>query len=64
MEAKLNTNNIFTIARRSVDAGGVSQDLMYMSSKLINNIWLLAEFKIVSGSSSIAVSFYKSTPMM
>ena len=51
-ESKLNENFIFTIARRTVD----SQDLMYMSIKLVNNIWVLAEFKILPGSSSIVVS--------
>lgn len=55
-ESKLNANNIFTIARRAVDAAGVNQDLMYMSAKLVNNIWLLAEFKIVAGAPSIHVS--------
>ncbi len=54
-EAKLNASNIFTIAKRSVDSGGVNQELMYMSAKLINNIWLLAELKMVAGSSTVAV---------
>lgn len=50
-EAKLNANNIFTIARRVVD----DQELMYMSAKFVNGIWLLAEIKIMVGS-PIAVS--------
>lgn len=54
-ETKLNANNIFTIARRTVDSSGANQDLMYMSSKFINNIWVLAEFKIIAGASSISV---------
>ena len=35
-----------SIARRQVDVGGVNQDLMYMSLKFINNIWVLVEFKV------------------
>ena len=56
VEAALNANNIFTIARRSVVVGGgVNQDLMYMSAKFINQIWLLTEFKITTGSPAISV---------
>ena len=50
VEAKLNASNIFTIARRSVG----NQELLYTSAKLVNNIWLLMEFK-VTGASPIAV---------
>lgn len=56
-EAKLNANNIFTIARRTVE----NQDLMYMSAKFVNDIWLLAEFKMVPGTSSVGVSCYSCT---
>lgn len=52
VEAKLNANNIFTIARRSID----TQDLIYMSAKLVNNIWLLAEVKVVSSTATCHVS--------
>ena len=52
VEAKLNTNNVFTIAKRTV--GG--QDLIYMSAKLINNIWVLAEIKVTPGSTGVSVS--------
>ena len=56
VETALNANNISTIARRNVAVGGgVSQDLMYMSARFINNIWLLAELKITTGSTTISV---------
>ena len=47
---------MFSIARRSVDLGGVNQDLIYMSAKFVNGVWLLAEVKITPGSDSVAVS--------
>lgn len=42
MVEKLEGNNIFLIAKRTVE----QQDLLYMSLKFINNIWTLAELKI------------------
>lgn len=42
MVEKLEANNIFLIAKRTVE----QQDLLYMSLKFINNIWTLAELKI------------------
>jgi len=51
VESKLNANNIFTIARRNVD----NQELMYSSMKFVNNIWVLAEFKVTAGTNTIMV---------
>ena len=39
---KLQSNNIFTIAKRNVEG----QDMLYQSLKLSNNIWVLAELKV------------------
>ena len=47
---------MFLIARRQVDVGGVNQELMYMSLKFINNIWVLAEVKAAPGGTSVGVS--------
>ena len=47
---------MFLIARRQVDVGGVNQELMYMSLKFINNIWVLVEVKVATGSTSVGVS--------
>ena len=61
LEAKLNANNIFTMARRIViNTDGANKDLTYMSAKLINGAWLLAEFDQVHGSTSVKVkNFFK-----
>lgn len=45
MVEKLEANNIFLIAKRTVE----QQDLLYMSLKFINNIWTLAELKVANG---------------
>ena len=59
VQQKLEANNIFTIARRSVDTGASqSQELIYMSAKFVNNIWVLMEVKVIAGSSTIGVSGY------
>ncbi|XP_071496866.1 AP-1 complex subunit beta-1-like [Diadema antillarum] len=44
-QAKLQQNNIFTVAKRTVDG----QDMLYQSIKLTNGIWVLAELKMVPG---------------
>lgn len=49
---KLQSNNIFTIARRNVEG----QDMLYQSMKLTNNIWVLAELKIQPGNSQFVLS--------
>ena len=46
---------MFLIARRQVDVGGVNQELMYMSLKFINSIWVLVEIKVAPGSTSVGV---------
>ena len=54
---KLKNNNVFTIAKRKVEG----QDMLYMSLKLTNGIWVLAELKIQPGNSSFIVSTPSST---
>ena len=49
---KLQSNNIFTIARRNVEG----QDMLYQSMKLTNNIWVLSELKIQPGNPNITLS--------
>ena len=39
-----------------MDVGGVNQELMYMSLKFINGIWVLVEVKVAPGSTSMGVS--------
>lgn len=56
IQLKLEANNVFTIARRQVDVGGVNQELMYMSLKFINNIWVLVEVKVAHGASSVGLA--------
>ena len=56
VQQKLEANNIFTIARRNVDTGGQSQELIYMSAKFVNNIWVLMEVKVMVGGASVGVS--------
>ncbi len=46
VEKKLEPNNIFKIAHRSVSG----QELLYMSANFINNIKVLAELKIIPNS--------------
>jgi hypothetical protein len=56
VQQRFEANNIFTIARRSVDVGGQSQELIYMSVKFVNNIWVLMEVKVSVGDPSVGVS--------
>ena len=46
---------MFLIARRQVDVGGVNPELMYMSLKFINNIWVLVEVKVAPMTASVGV---------
>ena len=46
---------MFLIARRQVDVGRTNQELMYMSLKFINNIWVLTEMKVAPGSTTLGV---------
>lgn len=50
--AKLQQNNIMTVARRSVDG----QELLYHSIKYTNNIFVLSELKIHQASTALTVS--------
>ncbi|XP_058850746.1 AP-1 complex subunit beta-1 isoform X1 [Acipenser ruthenus] len=49
---KLQSNNIFTIAKRNVEG----QDMLYQSMKLTNGIWILAELRIQPGSPNFTLS--------
>ena len=53
---RLEANNVFLIAERKVDIGDSSQDLLYMSLKFVNNIWVLAELKFTTGETSIQLA--------
>lgn len=48
---KLQASNVFTIAKRTVDA----QDVLYQSMKLTNGIWVLAELKGQTGNPNYTV---------
>ncbi|KAL6726967.1 hypothetical protein Aduo_008888 [Ancylostoma duodenale] len=50
--AKLQQNNIMTVARRSVDG----QELLYHSIKYTNNIFVLSELKIHQASTALTLS--------
>ena len=54
---------MFLIARRQVDVGGTNQELMYMSLKFINNIWVLAEVKVAPGSTTLGVRLSTHSPL-
>uniref|UniRef100_A0A674B3P1 AP complex subunit beta n=1 Tax=Salmo trutta TaxID=8032 RepID=A0A674B3P1_SALTR len=49
--SKLQGSNIFTIAKRTVEG----QDMLYMSIKLSNGIWVLAELKVQAGNPNYTV---------
>uniref|UniRef100_H3A0V7 AP complex subunit beta n=1 Tax=Latimeria chalumnae TaxID=7897 RepID=H3A0V7_LATCH len=49
---KLQSNNIFTIAKRNVEG----QDMLYQSLKLTNGIWVLAELRIQPGNPNYTLS--------
>uniref|UniRef100_A0A8C8G004 AP complex subunit beta n=1 Tax=Oncorhynchus tshawytscha TaxID=74940 RepID=A0A8C8G004_ONCTS len=49
---KLQGSNIFTIAKRTVEG----QDMLYMSIKLSNGIWVLAELKVQAGNPNYTIS--------
>uniref|UniRef100_A0A674B0L4 Adaptor related protein complex 1 subunit beta 1 n=1 Tax=Salmo trutta TaxID=8032 RepID=A0A674B0L4_SALTR len=52
--SKLQGSNIFTIAKRTVEG----QDMLYMSIKLSNGIWVLAELKVQAGNPNYTVNEY------
>lgn len=45
VSSKLQNSNVFTIAKRNVEA----QDMLYQSLRLTNGIWVLAELRIQPG---------------
>nr|XP_046203180.1 AP-1 complex subunit beta-1 isoform X4 [Oncorhynchus gorbuscha]XP_046203181.1 AP-1 complex subunit beta-1 isoform X4 [Oncorhynchus gorbuscha]XP_046203182.1 AP-1 complex subunit beta-1 isoform X4 [Oncorhynchus gorbuscha] len=49
---KLQGSNIFTIAKRTVEG----QEMLYMSIKLSNGIWVLAELKVQAGNPNYTIS--------
>ncbi|XP_078523311.1 AP-1 complex subunit beta-1 [Lissotriton helveticus] len=49
---RLQANNIFTIAKRTVEG----QDMLYLSLKLTNGIWVLAEMRIQPGNPNYTLS--------
>lgn len=49
---KLQSSNIFTIAKRTVEG----QDMLYQSMKLTNGIWVLAELRVQAGNPNYTVS--------
>uniref|UniRef100_A0A3B1J054 Adaptor related protein complex 1 subunit beta 1 n=1 Tax=Astyanax mexicanus TaxID=7994 RepID=A0A3B1J054_ASTMX len=49
---KLQGSNIFTVAKRTVEA----QDMLYQSIKLTNGIWVLAELRIQTGNPNYTLS--------
>ncbi|KRT78922.1 hypothetical protein AMK59_6580, partial [Oryctes borbonicus] len=52
ISTKMAHNNIFTIAKRTVEG----QDMLYQSLKTTNNIWVLLELKIQPGSPTATLS--------
>ena len=51
VQTRLRANNVFTVARRNLEG----QEMLYVSLKLVNDIWVLAEIKMQPGASSITV---------
>lgn len=51
-QQKLSANNIFTIAKRTVEG----QDMLYQSLKFTNHIWVLAELKMQPGNPVVQLS--------
>ncbi|XP_068461333.1 AP-1 complex subunit beta-1 isoform X2 [Clinocottus analis] len=49
---KLQSSNIFTIAKRTVEG----QDMLYQSMKLTNGIWVLAELRVQTGNPNYTIS--------
>ncbi|KAM5238313.1 AP-1 complex subunit beta-1 isoform 6-T6 [Ctenodactylus gundi] len=52
VSSKLQSSNIFTIAKRNVEG----QDMLYQSLKLTNGIWVLAELRIQPGNPTFTLS--------
>lgn len=50
-QQKLEANNIFTIAKRTVEG----QDMLYQSLKFTNGIWVMGELKMIPGNPTVQV---------
>lgn len=57
IESKMELNNVFTIARRTVEVGSMTQDLLYLSIRLTNNISVLLELKVTTGNTTVGLAF-------
>ncbi|XP_031555851.1 AP-1 complex subunit beta-1-like [Actinia tenebrosa] len=51
-QLKLESNNIFTIAKRTVEG----QDMLYQSLKFTNGIWVMGELKMIPGNPLVQLS--------
>ena len=51
VQNRLRANQVFTVARRNLEG----QEMLYQSIKLVNNIWVLAELKMLPGANSLTV---------
>lgn len=56
--SKLNANSVFTIAKRNVDG----KDMVYLSLKLTNGIWILAEMRSQPGNPTYSLAFKTRAP--
>ena len=58
VSAKMQQNNVFTIAKRNVEG----QDMLYQSLKLSNGIWILSELKMQPGNSTLILAVKTRAP--
>ena len=58
VSAKLQQNNVFTIAKRNVEG----QDMLYQSLKLVNGIWILSELKMQPGNPTLILAVKTRAP--
>lgn len=53
--AKLQQNNVYTVARRNVEG----QELLYHSLKFTNGVWVLSELKLQPMVNTMTVSLHQ-----
>lgn len=58
VSAKMQQNNVFTIAKRNVEG----QDMLYQSLKLVNGIWILSELKMHPGNPNLILAVKTRAP--
>ena len=58
VSAKMQQNNVFTIAKRNVEG----QDMLYQSLKLVNGIWILSELKMQPGNPNLILAVKTRAP--